>query len=113
MGFSLRRRRHMRCGDGTSVKRGGPPCMKGVPRSLQDFAKESRRPSERCGTGARCCSLRRCKLATEDSWTAAAMSLASHQSASAVEPAQYRVGDLTIDLGSQRVTRGDHEISLP
>ena len=41
------------------------------------------------------------------------MSLASHQSASAVDPARYRVGDLKIDLGSQRVTRGDDEIALP
>lgn len=41
------------------------------------------------------------------------MSLASHQSASPAGAAQYRVGDLSIDLGSQRVTRGDGEISLP
>jgi TolB-like protein/DNA-binding winged helix-turn-helix (wHTH) protein/Tfp pilus assembly protein PilF len=41
------------------------------------------------------------------------MSLASHQAASPADAAQYRVGDLTIDLGSQRVTRGGTEISLP
>jgi TolB-like protein/DNA-binding winged helix-turn-helix (wHTH) protein/Tfp pilus assembly protein PilF len=61
----------------------------------------------------RCCSLRRCKLAMEDSWTEADMSLASHQAATPADVAQYRVGDLTIDLGSQRVTRGDDEIALP
>jgi TolB-like protein/DNA-binding winged helix-turn-helix (wHTH) protein/Tfp pilus assembly protein PilF len=41
------------------------------------------------------------------------MSLASHQSAIPAAAAQFRVGDLTIDLGSQRVTRGGDEISLP
>ncbi|HEY0685747.1 MAG TPA: winged helix-turn-helix domain-containing protein [Steroidobacter sp.] len=40
------------------------------------------------------------------------MSLASHPSVS-LAAAQYRVGDLTIDLGSQRVTRGGDVIPLP
>lgn len=59
------------------------------------------------------CSLRRCKLAMEASRTAAAMSLASHQPASPADSAGYRVGDLTIDVGSQRVMRDGAEISLP
>jgi TolB-like protein/DNA-binding winged helix-turn-helix (wHTH) protein/Tfp pilus assembly protein PilF len=42
------------------------------------------------------------------------MSVASQQSSvPAAGAAHYRVGDLTIDLGSQRVTRGEDEISLP
>jgi DNA-binding winged helix-turn-helix (wHTH) protein len=41
------------------------------------------------------------------------MSSALHQSATAVDTAQYRVGDLKVDCGSQRVTRGDDEIVLP
>ncbi len=41
------------------------------------------------------------------------MSVASHQTPIPAGVASYRVGDLTIDLGSQRVMRGEDEISLP
>jgi TolB-like protein/DNA-binding winged helix-turn-helix (wHTH) protein/Tfp pilus assembly protein PilF len=41
------------------------------------------------------------------------MSLASQQSGSPADAAQYRVGDLTIDLGCQRVTRDGQHVPLP
>src|SRR5688572_4043785 len=48
-----------RCGDGTSVKRGGPPCMKGGGRSAEDLGKESLLVEESgCGVAPRCSRLR-------------------------------------------------------
>src|SRR5262245_30009127 len=40
-----------RFGDGTSVKRGAPPCMKGGPSSAEDFAKDPA-AAQRSGEGA-------------------------------------------------------------
>jgi len=42
MGFSFRRLRYTRSGDGMSMKSGGAPCMKEGRRWAEDFAKESR-----------------------------------------------------------------------